>query len=113
MFSKGLFLKGRYKSGLCGKGLEMNDELFLCPRIDRCFTTVRLSFHLSVCPSVCGKLKTVNLTFSYNFHTIHITMLILGMQVAFDNTQLVRVISSRARSNIKVTFLKKWPFVGQ
>ena len=32
------------------------------------------------------------------------------MQVAFDNTQLVRVILSR--SNIKVTFLKKWSFGG-
>ena len=29
------------------------------------------------------------------------------MQVAFDNTKLVRVKSSRSRSNIKVTFLKK------
>ena len=52
------------------------------------------------------------LTFSYNFHTIQVTMLIFGMQVAFNNTQLVRVISSRSRSNIKVTFLKKWPFWG-
>ena len=34
-------------------------------------------------------------------------MLIFCVQVAFDNTQLVRVISSRSRSNIKVTFLKK------
>ena len=57
MFSKGLFLKGRYKCGLCGKGLEMNDELFLCPHIDRsgayCFSSVHLSVHLSV----CGKLN--------------------------------------------------------
>ena len=35
-------------------------------------------------------------------HTIQVTILIFGMQVAFDNTQLVRIISSRSRSNIKV-----------
>ena len=29
------------------------------------------------------------------------------MQVAFNNAQLVRVIASRSRSDIKVTFLKK------
>ena len=34
------------------------------------------------------------------------------MQVAFDNSQLMRVISSRSRSNIKVTFLIKWQFWG-
>ena len=73
---------------------------FLCPHIDRsgayCFT--------GVCPSVCWKLNL--LTFSYNFHTIQGTMLIFCMLVAFDNTQLVRIIWSR--SNIKVTFLKQW-----
>ena len=39
-------------------------------------------------------------------------MLIFGMQVAFDNTQLVRVISSRSRSNIKVTLFKSGLFGG-
>ena len=39
-------------------------------------------------------------------------MLIFGIQVAFDNTQLVRVISSRSRSNIKVTFLRKMAVSG-
>ena len=34
------------------------------------------------------------------------------MQVASDNTQLVRVILSRSRSNIKVTFLKKMAVLG-
>ena len=32
------------------------------------------------------------------------------MQVAFYNTQLVRVILLRSSLNIKVTFLEKWPF---
>ena len=39
-------------------------------------------------------------------------MVIFGMQIAFDSTQLLRVISSRSRSNIKVTFLKKCPSSG-
>ena len=30
----------------------------------------------------------MNLTFSYNFHTIQVTMLIFGIQVVFNNTQL-------------------------
>ena len=81
-------------------------QMFLCPSIDRsgayCFTGVCLSVRLSIC-----LLKTypVDLTFSSNFHTIQDTMLIFSVQVAFDNTQLVRVISSRSRSNIKDTFL--------
>ena len=32
------------------------------------------------------------------------------MQVAFDNTQLVSIMSTRPRLDIMVTFLKKWPF---
>ena len=72
-----------------------------------------LSVCLSVWPSVCLlKTQPVNIIFSYNFHTIQVTMLILVMQVAFVNTQLVRVISSRSRSNIKVTFLKKMAVSG-
>ena len=89
---------------------------FFIPRIDRsgayCFTGVCRFVCLSVlfvsvrqfvCPSV---FSTENLTCELNiflyFHTIQVTMLIFGMQVAFDNTQLVRVMSSRSRSNIKV-----------
>ena len=88
---------------------------FLCPRIDRsgayCFTGVFLSVCLSVYLSVHLSAEKFpcelnNLTFSYNFHTVQVTMLIFDMQVAFDNTQLVSVIS-RSRLNIKVTFLKK------
>ena len=48
--------------------------------------------------------------FSFNFHTSEVKMLIFGKQVVLDNTQLVRVISSRSRLNIKATFLKKWLF---
>ena len=108
-FSKNWLLWGIIK---CFKNTACSScyyNIFLCPRIDRfgayCFTSVLLSVCL---------LKTlpVNLTFSYNFHTIQVTMLIFGMQVAFDNTQLVRVISSRSRSNIKVTFFIKLPFRG-
>ena len=65
------------------------------------------------CPSVCLlKNLTVNLTFSFNFHNIQVTMLMFGMQVAFDNIQLVRVISSKSISNIKVTFSQKMAISG-
>ena len=66
----------------------------------------------SVCLSICVCLFAENLTFYYNFHTIQVTMLIFGIQVAFDNTQIVRVISSRSMSNSKVTFLKKMAISG-
>ena len=78
----------------------------------------RIVLLVSVCPFVClsvclsAESLTCELNFSYNFHTIQVTMLIFSMQVLFDNTILVRVISSRLRSNVKVTFLKKWPFRG-
>ena len=74
--------------------------------IDRGHIVLPVSVHLS------AENLTVNLTFSYNFHSFQVTMLIFSMQVAFDNTQLVRIISSRSRLNIKVTFFRKWLFQG-
>ena len=96
----------RYLSGFPQPLAPLNSiPGFLCPRIDRsgayCFT-------MFVCLFIC--MSAESLTCELNiFHTIQDTMLIFGMQVAFNNTQLVRVIS-RSRSNNKVTILKKWPF---
>ena len=49
--------------------------------------------HIILPVSVC--MSAENLTYepnvSFNFHTIQVTVLIFGMQVAFDNTQLHRV----------------------
>ena len=71
---------------------------------------------LSVCPSVCLlKTKHVNLTFSYNFHSIQITMLILGMK-HISSIRISRYQGQghlpRSRWNIKVTFLKKLDVLG-
>ena len=74
------------------------------PHIDRtgtyCFTDVRLS----VCPSVClRKTQPVNLTFSYNFRTIQVTILIFGMKTHLIITHLL-VPMSRSSAKVKIEY---------
>ena len=61
-----------------------------------CFTSVRLSVCLL-------KTSPVNLTFSYNFHAIQVTMLIFGMKTHLINTHLL-LSRSRSSAEVKVEY---------
>ena len=50
-------------------------------------------------PSVCLSAENLTCELNHNFHTVQVTVLIFGMHVDFDNTQLVRVILLRTRRN--------------
>ena len=82
-----------------------------------CLTGVCLSFCLSAGNLTCELNIFLKLPYysSYNTHIWYadqVTIPVFGMQVAFDNTHRVRVISLRSRSNMKVTFLKNGRFGG-
>ena len=98
------------------------DDSFLCLRIERsgggayCFTVVRLSVRPSVRLSVCLHKPNVK---TEHFPITPKLIYLQGSYLVWRHISSICICwyqgqghLQRSRSNIKVTFLKKWPFRG-